>query len=108
VAVNLRTDDASVAKVLASLHAQIESMARSASGVEDVNHEIRQHFQAAASTAYQSKIEDWHQQYRNVMEAYRHLVETLQHGHHVIDMAHDDASTLAGGWSNDVYSALNG
>jgi uncharacterized protein YukE len=105
---NLQTNDASVSKVLSSLQTQIESMGRAAQGVEDVNNEVRQHFQAAASTAYQSKIEDWQQQYRNVTKAYQDLADTLRGGHHEIDGAHDHATTLAGGWSSDVYNGLSG
>lgn len=105
---NLQTNDASVSKILTSLHTQIESMGRAAQGVEDVNNEVRQHFQAAASTAYQNKIEDWQQQYRNVTKAYEDLADKLQGGHHKIDAAHDHANNLAGGWSTDVYNGLNG
>jgi uncharacterized protein YukE len=105
---NLQTNDASVSRILASLQTQIESMGRAAQGVEDVNNEIRQHFKAAASTAYQAKIDDWQAQYRSVTKAYGHLAEKLQGGHHEIDSAHDHSVNVVGGWSTDVYNGLNG
>ncbi|MGH3373116.1 MAG: hypothetical protein ACRDP6_00105 [Actinoallomurus sp.] len=104
----LETNDASVSKVLASIHTQIDAMGRAAQGVEDVNNEIRQHFQAAASTAYQNKIEDWQDQYRNVTKAYEKLADTLQGGHHKIDAAHDHAVAAVGGWDHAVYHTLHG
>lgn len=103
---NLRTDDASVSKLLAGLQTQIESMNRSMQGVEDVNAEVNQHFQAAASTAYQNKISDWEQQYANVIQAYQDLCDNLHVGYKGIDAAHSEASSIATGWGSDVFDGL--
>lgn len=70
-ALNLKTDDAVVRSVLATLEGHIDTMMRAATQVQDVNGEIQQHFQAACSAKYQEKIADWQNRYQQLKNAYQ-------------------------------------
>ncbi|MFC8448886.1 hypothetical protein [Kitasatospora sp. NPDC057223] len=107
----LQTEDAVVQSVLATLETHMQSMRTAGQNVEAVNGEIQQHFQAACSTAYQQRIADWQEKYRQLQQAYDTFHAGLARGHQGINNAHTEALGLGSGWSpgsNNVFNVLNG
>ncbi|MER7753279.1 hypothetical protein [Kitasatospora sp. NPDC097643] len=107
----LQTEDAVVQSVLATLDTHIQAMYQAGRNVEAIKEEIQQHFKAAASTAYQAKIDDWSARYTQLQQAYDHFKEALAKGHQQINNAHQEALGVGGNWntgpSSVVYNGLN-
>ncbi|MBD0689055.1 hypothetical protein [Streptomyces sp. CBMA123] len=110
---SLQTDDASVQRILASLEHHLGIMKRAATQVTDVNDEVQKYFQAACSTQYQQKINDWLGRYQQLQGAYDTFHGAFSAGHGKINTAHEEALGLTGQWgggsgiSDNIRYTLN-
>ncbi|MGW3635121.1 hypothetical protein ACWD7F_34130 [Streptomyces sp. NPDC005122] len=75
-----------------------------------IKDDIQRNFQAACSTQYQQKIDDWEAKYRQLQDAYQGFQEKLSSGHRQIDSAHNDALETGSSWSagDQIYQGLGG
>ncbi|WP_030246985.1 hypothetical protein [Streptomyces sp. NRRL S-350] len=108
----LQTEDAVVRQTLATLQGHIDTMLRACTNIEDINTEVHDHFQAACSTAYQQKINDWTTRYRQLRTSYDTFQQSFAAGHQIISTAHNEALDMVHGTSPsslslDVSNGLN-
>ncbi|MEU9078432.1 hypothetical protein ACFYUY_39390 [Kitasatospora sp. NPDC004745] len=100
----LQVQDAAVRSVLTTLDTHIQAMFQAGMKVEDVNLEVHRHFQAACSTAYQNKIHEWQDQYRQLKTAYQTFQDHFSSGHQQIRNAHTEALGASTKWSGSNLS----
>ena len=106
----LRKDDGAIQQALSGLETQISSMITSGQTVERINEEIAAGYISGASTVFQSKVNDWVDRYKKVMQAFEQLTESLSGANTILTKADEDAGVQGGNWgaSDGVYNALKG
>jgi uncharacterized protein YukE len=103
----LYTQDSAVTAVVNTVSQQVDAMNRAAARVQDITSQLEAHFQALASTAFTTNMNDWSAEYAKVASAYQSFQDEYQHGHEVVSATHDETRRLAGSWRSDnVFSAL--
>lgn len=102
----LSTNDSTVASIVGTVTDQITAMNSSMNQVMGIVEGVEQHFQATASNAFGTSMNDWSEKYGQIISAYNTFLEDFQGGHTKIDTAHDEATVIAGGFGDHVYNTL--
>ncbi|GAA1988653.1 hypothetical protein [Kitasatospora viridis] len=105
----LSAEDQAFITALNGLESQISAMITSGQTVERINEEIAAGYVSGASTAFQGRVNDWVERYKNVMQAFQKLQDATQGASTVLNKAEEDAHVMGGNWgaSDGVFSALS-
>jgi uncharacterized protein YukE len=106
---NTTLSDSDLLNVLNQLEQQSQNMLQAANEVESIRQEVNAHFQAAASTVFQGKIDEWEARYNRVRQAYDTLFDNLNTATKGMGSAHENAVEVAGsfGVSDDILKGLS-
>lgn len=91
-------DDAAMASGIAAMEQHVESMMRAGNVAERINEEIAAGYIAGSSTVFQSKVQDWVDQYRAIMQSFQQLAENSTTVNTIINQAEQDTQMLGGNW----------
>ncbi|GAB2715046.1 WXG100 family type VII secretion target [Kitasatospora kifunensis] len=103
--------DAGVQAIMNSLENHLSSMNGSRQTVETKKDDIAAHYQSSASSAFQSKMDDWMTQYQSVMSAFTRLQEATGSAYKTYNEGEEHNRGLAGGFGGsggEVYNVLGG
>lgn len=104
--------DAAVQTMISYLSDHLSAMNASRQTVEIKKDDIAAHYQSSASTAFQSKMDDWMTQYQSVMSAFTKLQESTANAYKQYNAGEEQNRSLAagvGGSSGDnIFNALSG
>lgn len=92
-------DDGGMAAALAAMETHLEAMLRAGSIAEGINEQIARGYQAASSTLFQSKVQDWITQYRNVMNSFQQLADNTSSVNNMFNQAEEETGVLGGSWN---------
>ncbi|MFE9426022.1 hypothetical protein ACFYNO_24025 [Kitasatospora sp. NPDC006697] len=105
----LSAQDQAFITALNGLDHQISAMITSGQTVERINEEIAAGYVSGASSAFQSKVNDWVDRYKTVMQAFQKLQDATHGASQVLNKAEEEAHVMGGNWgaSDGVYAALS-
>jgi uncharacterized protein YukE len=104
----LSSDDQIIASALAGLDHHISAMIEAGNTVERINEEVAAGYIAHASTVFQNKVNDWVSRYKQVMQAFEHLMDSTSTTQKLLNQAEEEAQTIGGNWgaSDGVFNGL--
>lgn len=107
----LQKEEHAMRAALAAL-ADHESQMRSAGQTANtINEDIARNYVAGSSSTFQNRVQDWLNNYNQLMGKFGNLREALQSASAAIDSAEDDANSTGNSWSPEsgsTYHALMG
>ncbi|MET8630066.1 WXG100 family type VII secretion target [Kitasatospora sp. NPDC004669] len=106
---NMLNDPAVVQQVLTTVEAQDQHMQETQRQITAIVEEITAHFQAAASTVFVEKMQDWQAKYDKVREQYKTFHDLLTSGSGLIQGSGQDAVQIVSGLGvgDDIVKGLS-
>jgi hypothetical protein len=101
--------DAAMKQLLDSLGVQTEMMRQYAQTAEEIRADIQRFYSADSSRTFQTKLNDWLNQYVTVMNKYDKLLGDSQLTNQVLNGGEAAALQMGSGWtpgSQNVFNAL--
>lgn len=105
---NYSKSDAGMQQLITSLENHVSAMTQAGQTAERINEEIAAGYIADSSSLFQSKVQNWLENYRTVMQKFQKLADDSSQVNQVMNTAEQDAGALGGSWgvSDGVYGAL--
>ncbi|MFJ8475117.1 WXG100 family type VII secretion target [Kitasatospora sp. NPDC094011] len=106
---NMLNDPAVVQQVLTTVEAQDQHMQETQRQINAITEEITAHFQAAASTVFVEKMQDWQAKYDQVRQQYKTFHDLLTSGSGLIQGSGQDAVQVVSGLGvgDDIVKGLS-
>ncbi len=109
----LKTDDQAVQKALSLLDSHTAFMKNMGSTVQTIREDVGRSYVAQSSSTFQSKVNEWIENYQAVQNAVQTLRDNLQTAHTTIGRAEQELNQNAGAWntqdaSDPIFQALQG
>ncbi|MGW3043773.1 WXG100 family type VII secretion target [Kitasatospora sp. NPDC001159] len=106
---SMLNDPAVVQQVVATVESQDQHMQQTQRQISAIVEEITAHFQAAASTVFVEKMQDWQSKYDQVRQQYTKFHELLTSGSGLIQGAGQDSVQIVSGLGvgDDIVKGLS-
>jgi hypothetical protein len=104
----LSKEDSAIQQVLSSMEGQISAMITAGQTVERINEELGAGYISGASTVFRSKVQDWVDSYKLVMQKFQHCCESTSGASSLLNQAEEEAQVTGGNWgaSDGVFHGL--
>jgi hypothetical protein len=94
--------------LLQSLEDHVSAMMQAGQTAERINEEIQAGYVAGSSTTFQGKVQQWVDEYKQVMQKFQQLASDSSQVNQVLNAGEQEAGMVGGNWgaSDGVFAAL--